>query len=188
MDYPSQQLEEKYRSLPEDLKEVLAEVKTAETIYNIGQKNNLHVDQIGELADEVGLVMLGLTKTEEFISHLKNRLQLDQATAEQITREVNGQIFLPIRESLIKLHPTNEASEAFEAKEADSGGVQTFPTTQIEASAATEGELPDKDKLLSEIENSNQTETDKTFEKKLGQLFRIPREEVDLDPYSEKTE
>ncbi|MEK7208679.1 MAG: hypothetical protein AAB677_00260 [Patescibacteria group bacterium] len=188
MDYTTQQLEEKYQSLPEDLKEALVEIRTAETIYNIGQKNNFHIDQIGELADEVGLAMLGLTKPNDFVSHIKNRLQLDQTAAEQIAREANEQIFLPIRESLMKLHSSSEAFEAKEAHETISGGVETFPSTQIEASAATEGVLPDKDKLLDEIENPNKTETDKVFEKKLGQLFRIPREEVDLDPYSEKPE
>ena len=188
MTYTKEQLAQKYLELPEDLKEAMIEVRTAETIYDIGQKNNLHVDQIGELADEVGLAMLGLTKSEDFLTHIKNRLQIDQTTAEQITREVNEQIFLPIRESLQKLHSANEANEAIEAQEASSGGVQTFPTTQVEASAETEGELPDKDKLLNEIENPDKSESDKVFEKKLGQLFRIPREEVDLDPYNEKPE
>jgi len=174
MTYTKEQLAQKYRELPEDLKEAMVEVRTAETIYDIGQKNNLHVDQIGELADEVGLAMLGLTKSDDFLSHIKNRLQIDQNTAEQITREVNEQIFLPIRESLMKLHTENN------------DGVETFPTTQVEASAETEGVLPDKDKLLNEIENPDKSESDKVFEKKLGQLFRIPREEVDLDPYNEK--
>ena len=191
MFYSKEQLYEIYRGLPEEIQDVMASMNSTYTIRTIGQKYGLHIDKIGELSDEIGLTMLGLTKSDDFLSHLKNRLQLDQATAEQITREVNGQIFLPIRESLMKLH-ANEVLMLSRGPDqgvgTDSGGVQTFPTTQIEASAATEGELPDKDKLLSEIENSNQTETDKTFEKKLGQLFRIPREEVDLDPYSEKTE
>jgi len=181
MSYSKEQLYEIYRGLPEEIQDVMASMNSTYTIRTIGQKYGLHIDKIGELSDEIGLTMLGLTKSDDFLVHIKNRLQLDQTTAEQITREVNEQIFLPIRESLMKLH-------ANEATEASAGGIQTFPTTQTEASAATEGELPDKDKLLSEIENPNQTETDKVFEKKLGQLFRIPREEVDLDPYSEKTE
>lgn len=174
MEYTTQQLEEKYRSLPEDLKEAMAEIKTAETIHDLGKKHNLHIDQIGELADEIGLTMLGLTKPDEFVFHIKNRLQIDQTAAEQISREVNEQIFLPIRESLMKLH---------EAKD----GVETIQT-QPSATPESAGELPDKDKLLDEIEHPAKTPQDTVFEKKLGQLFRIPREEVDLDPYLEKPE
>lgn len=185
MPYTREELEQKYQKLPEDLKEAIIGVKTAETIYDTGQKNALHVDQIGELADEVGLAMLGLTKTEDFVNHIKNRLQIGQTTAEQITREINEQIFLPIRESLMKLHSAS-ANEANEAREAASG-VETIqtpgPSTALGAS-----DLPDKDKLLDEIENPAQTPQDTVFEKKLGQLFRIPREEVDLDPYLEKPE
>ena len=183
MEYTTQQLEEKYRSLPEDLKKAMTEVNTAETIHNIGQKHHLHIDQIGDLADEIGLTMLGLTKPDEFVNNIKNRLQIDETTAEQIAREVNEQIFLPIRESLMKLHEAEEAHEAMP-------GVETFPDQATMPQPA--GELPDKDKLLDEIENpqsaSSADEADTIFEKKLGQLFRIPREAVDLDPYTEKPE
>ncbi len=174
MEYTTQQLEEKYRALPEDLREAMIGVETAKAVGNIGQKHNLHIDQIGDLADEIGLTMLGLTKSDEFVTHVKNRLRIDQNTAEQISHEVNEQIFLPIRESLQKLH---------EAKEAV-GGVETIPSQAIPPQSADE--LPDKDKLLDEIEHPSKTPADTVFEKKLGQLFRIPREEVDLDPYLEK--
>lgn len=189
MIYSQEQLETKYQKLPEDVREVMVRAETANAVGNIAKKYNLHIDQAGELADEIGLTMLGLTKSEDFLSHIKNRLQIDQTTAEQITREVNEQIFLPIRESLQKLASRDELpASSFGKRPNETSGVETFPTTQIEASAATEGELPDKDKLLSEIENPDKSETDKVFEKKLGQLFRIPREEVDLDPYQEKPE
>lgn len=178
MTYTAQQLEEKYQSLPEDIREVMIGVETAKVVGAIGQTHRLRIDQMGELADEIGLTMLGLTKPDEFLTHIKNRLQIDQTAAEQITREVNEQIFLPIRESLQKLHEVKEAVIVY------------LPKPGIPAD-----ELPDKEKLLEEIENPTpsagqapKTERDTIFEKKLGQLFRIPREEVDLDPYLEKPE
>ena len=181
MEHTTQQLEEKYRSLPEDLKGAMTEIKTAETIHDIGKKYNLHIDQIGDLADEIGLTMLGLTKPDDFVTHTKNRLQIDQNIAEQIGREVNEQIFLPIRESLQKLHEQKEAAGGVV------GGVETIPAAPATPPQSA-GDLPDKDKLLDEIEHPSKTPEDTVFEKKLGQLFRIPREEVDLDPYLEKPE
>lgn len=168
--------------LPQDLQQIILSTDTAEAIQNIGQKYNLHIDQMGGLDDEVGAVMVGETKPDEFVDKIKNRLQVDQPAAEAISREVNEQIFLPIRESLRKLHEQPESKEVI-------GGVETIQTPKPPTALGTD-DLPDKDKLLGEIEKpaAAKTETETIFEKKLGQLFRIPREEVDLDPYLEKPE
>lgn len=176
MTHTKEQLYEIYRGLPEEIQDVMASMDSTYAIRTIGQKHQLHIDQIGELADAVGLVMLGLEKTDKLLSNIQTRLKIDQTTANAIAREVNEQIFLPIRESLQKLHE-NKAPDGVET-------IQTPAPTPPQSA----GELPDKDKLLDEIEHPAKTPQDTVFEKKLGQLFRIPREEVDLDPYQEKPE
>ncbi|MEK7622179.1 MAG: hypothetical protein AAB415_03290 [Patescibacteria group bacterium] len=184
MTFTTEQLEEKYRSLPEVLKETMAGIETAETISGIGKKYQLHIDQIGELADEIGLVMLGLVKTEDFVKHLIIRLGLEQAVAEAMTREVNEQIFLKIRESL-------QALSASVRPLADSGET-SMPSDRVETIASLPPpetaaiDLPKREEILDDIENPKATEEDSIFEQKMGKLFRIPREEVDLDPYLEK--
>ncbi|MBI2097831.1 MAG: hypothetical protein HYT46_02790 [Candidatus Vogelbacteria bacterium] len=165
-----------FERLPEVIQKALGSIDLHGIMRKIGAEQKLRIDQMGMLDDEVGLVMVGETRPEDFLSHIKTRLLIDQTAAESIGREVNEQIFLPIRESLQKLHGETEMS----------GGVETIaslpkPETPV-------GELPDKDKLLDEIEHPSKTPEDTVFEKKLGQLFRIPREEVDLDPYLEKPE
>lgn len=180
--YTSEQLNERFWQLPESLREAMIAVETASTVVAIGKKYQLHVDQIGELADEIGLVMLGLARAEDFVTHIIARLGLDRVVAEAIAREVNDQIFLKIRESLQTLHRAPEAVEASK----NNYGVETIPNSTLPAEQPAMANLPNREEVIDGIENPKATKEDSIFEQKMGKLFRIPREEVDLDPYLEK--
>ncbi len=108
MAYTKEQLLEMYRKLPHDLQDAIFSVDTAEAIRAIGEKNKLMIDKIGELADETGLVMLGLSSPSQFIPHLSERLGVSRELAKTIGQEINEKIFLAIRESLKKVHGTEE--------------------------------------------------------------------------------
>lgn len=95
---------QRYDSLPDDLKQSLMGVGTASELYKIGKNANLGVEKIGRLAEEVGLIILGLTPSQNFISDLKQKLEVTEEKAGEIASEVNARIFLPIRESLKRLH------------------------------------------------------------------------------------
>ena len=96
-----QELESK---LPSDLKTAIYSADSSTAIENISKKYGLHIDQMGKLAEETGLVMLGVTHPKDFISNLAGRLGVDQLTAKSIARDVNEQIFKKVRESLMKIH------------------------------------------------------------------------------------
>ncbi len=100
MDYSDEQLKTAFGTLPDDLKVAVADIKTEEIIFDIGKKYNLHIDQIGLLVEETGLVMLGLTPYYQFTDNIQKKLGIDRALAENITMNVNTEIFLPIRELL----------------------------------------------------------------------------------------
>ena len=108
VDYTNEQLLEMYHKLPKDVQEAILSVDTSEAIREIGEKHKLMVDKMGDLADETGLVMLGLTRPGQYVSHLIERLGIDQETAQEITEEVNNRILFPIRESLRKIQEERE--------------------------------------------------------------------------------
>jgi len=95
---------ERYRDLPEDLQQALVSASNSKIIVAVGKKSGLQIDKIGELADETGLVMLGITPPGEFIRNLARRLELDPEKAKAVAEEINQQIFQPVRESLKKVH------------------------------------------------------------------------------------
>ena len=103
-----EQLRKKYLELPADLREAIFSVDSAAVIQEIGKKHNLTVYQMGQLANDVGLVMLGLLHPRKFILSLQQDLEVDLAVAREIAKEVNEKIFAKIRESLKKVYKIGE--------------------------------------------------------------------------------
>ena len=116
MKYSKEELSEAYKKLSPEIKEALLSIETAEIINNIGKKYNLHIDQIGELGTETGLIMLGLTHPTEFVSNLTKKLGVDRIVASQIAPDINDQVFLKIRESLKNTHKEPAKAESEETE------------------------------------------------------------------------
>src|SRR4051812_21420123 len=94
------QVEERLAQLPSNVREAIVDSGFEEKVRTIGQKQNLHVDQIGLLGDETTLVMLGFVKPDAFQGQLVEQLRLSPQQAQAIAGEINTTILLPIRESL----------------------------------------------------------------------------------------
>jgi len=180
MPFTTEQIENQYQTLPNEIKEAMLKIETADIVRTIGNKYALHVDQVGELADEIGLVMLGLTRPNEFVTHIIARIGVDHIVAEAIAKEVNEQIFLKIRESLQELPGDSAVTKL-------NGDVEPIPASPPPPETLPT-DLPNRDEIIDGIENPKTTKEDTVFEQKMGKLFRIPREEIDLDPYNEKPE
>ncbi len=97
-------IEVKYASLPDNVKEAISSVDSANKIQAIAKKYKLHIDQTGELGTQVGLVMLGILAPRDFVAALAKELALTPELARSVATEVNEQIFTPIRDSLKKIH------------------------------------------------------------------------------------
>src|SRR3989344_9368223 len=95
-----QEIVKRYGDLPEDLQKALFSAQTSDAIFEIGKRHGLAVDKIGELADETGLVMLGVTKPSEYIKNLASILALEPEKAKAIAEDINQKVFATIRESL----------------------------------------------------------------------------------------
>jgi len=98
--------------LPQDVQDAILANDFDERIAKIGQANRLHIDQIGSLGDETMLIMLGFASSEGFTERLQKNLHLYDEQATTITQAVNNEIFLPIRESMKKIHSQEAKKEA----------------------------------------------------------------------------
>lgn len=94
------QVLEKYNELPEKVRLAYSSEETTETIQQIGKKYNLHVDQMGELANQIGLIMIGVNRPDNLINQLKEVLKIEEKMATEIATAVNVEIFSPLREHL----------------------------------------------------------------------------------------
>ena len=105
MPYTKEQLRAQVAKLPEALKDALFSVGSAEIIQKIGTKYQLHIDEVGEVASETGLVMMGLTPPDKFVDNLRGRLaRIPETTVRNITADINTQIFSGVRELIKNLY------------------------------------------------------------------------------------
>ena len=102
--FTEEQIAQMYDNLPEDLKDAIFGLEMNEIVEKIGRENQLNIEQIGDLANETGMVMLGVTHPNDFIGNLTERLEVDKEKARAIAGEINEQIFKKVRESLRKIH------------------------------------------------------------------------------------
>ncbi|MEK7650789.1 MAG: hypothetical protein AAB364_02905 [Patescibacteria group bacterium] len=100
LDQEDQMVNERIKKLPPELQQAISSNDSERIVQEIGKKYGLHIDQVGELDNEVWQVMLGVKTSANFVVSIMERLKVDGQTAENIAREANEKIFLKIRESL----------------------------------------------------------------------------------------
>ncbi len=94
--------------LPQDLREAIFSVDSENVIEAVAKKYGLAMDKMGALADEVGLLMMGLSHPKDFVANLQKRLGANEETTKKIAEEINAQIFSKVKESLKKIHSVEE--------------------------------------------------------------------------------
>lgn len=141
MAYTTEQLDKKFKELPEDLKNIMVSVETAKIMTEIGKEFGLHIDQTGKMADQTGLVLLGLMMPTEFVSALSSELGIERLRANQLANKINEKVFYKVRESLKTIREKNKGPKA---NEIISG-------------------IPDKEELLAGIENPESIPVNRRF-------------------------
>lgn len=112
-DYTQEELETRYKKLPQPLKDALFSPDIAYAIFDTGKKHGMTIDQIGSIADETGYVIAGFTRPSEFIGNLQERLEVSSDTAREIALEINHAVFTSLREILKNAHQIDINDEEF---------------------------------------------------------------------------
>jgi len=97
-----------FYQLPKEVQEVIISTKTAEKNEEIAKKHRLSDDATWQMSYVVGMVLLGETNIVDFVKSLQEKCKLNEEPARQLARDINSEIFLPIKESLKKIHKIPE--------------------------------------------------------------------------------
>jgi len=108
--YNREQLWKLYANLPEDLKEIMFNEKTADTIYNICAKNGVEETIAAQVVEYVGWVLLGLLPPDELKETIEKEAGIENSISKEIASEINRFVFMPVRESLNKLYQNEVVS------------------------------------------------------------------------------
>ncbi len=154
--YTEEEITKKYKELPEDVRTAIFAVDTAQIIEDIGGKYRLTVDKMGDLSNEIRVLMLGTTEPKDFISSIARRLEVDKKTAHDITEEVNEKIFSKIRDSLKKIHNIADEEESDDS-EREIKAPATEATKPIESPSTQYSESLSREDILKGIEEPEPT-------------------------------
>ncbi len=104
MEVSIEEIQQKFESLPEDLKWAIMAVKVDDKIIEIGQMRSLNVEQMGQLSLETHMVMFGFVHPDQFEASLKGSLKLPDDKTRELVNDVNEKILKSIRGKLMELH------------------------------------------------------------------------------------
>jgi len=113
-DYKPEHFWKLYKNLPEDLQDAIFSVETADSIYDICERND--INEVSLVAKIVGRILLGVLPPDGLLGILEKDLKLDADTAENATREIKRFILFPVKKSLGDLY---ESEIQLRAKKGD---------------------------------------------------------------------
>ncbi len=138
--YTSEQYNKVFWKLPQEIRDMVSSFETTKHIQIVGQKHNLHIDKIGELVDVTLDVMMGIVGTKDFVKELQDNLQISALEASVLARDIDENIFKPIKETMTHLY---------------AGRAPYKPSSSLVQYYEEDDEHPalSKDSLLKEIED-----------------------------------
>lgn len=127
-----EEAKERFEKLPEEVKKLLYSWEMTSAITKVGEKNQLHVDQMDILNTETGQVMLGFTQTRDYPQILMESLKVDRIKADAIAQDINDLLFVKIRDSM-KVVDSTPASIPEKTVQMPSAAARVVPTKIVTA-------------------------------------------------------
>lgn len=98
--FTQQDIERVFDTLPEHIQAALGSPELTHAAAMLGEKNDLHIDQIDTLIQEVAFALAGLTKADEFIERLEANVRVSHAAALELGRDIDSIVFEAVRDAL----------------------------------------------------------------------------------------
>lgn len=95
-------IQQQMEKLPPEVRTAITSPDLRKKLKEVGDRNKLHIDQLGILEDETVLVMMGLEDPNNFLDNLVKQVHIERSVAEKVEHEIGEQIFMPIREAMKK--------------------------------------------------------------------------------------
>ena len=102
------------QEIPEQMKKLAKDPQLYDVVEKIATKFDLMLDQAGELDAEIRRVLLGMSKAADFPKNIEGLLEIKFDVAQQITEEVNKEIFQVIKAKLQAETPVDTSNSDLE--------------------------------------------------------------------------
>lgn len=92
-------IEERFDKLPKYVQDYISDPDFKNVVRNIIGKYNLHIDVQGKIEAELVMLLLGVTEPKDFHTNLLREAGLESSVATALTKDINENIFMKIKES-----------------------------------------------------------------------------------------
>ena len=93
-------IQERFASLPEAVRNAVADESVEKKLRALASKYKLHLDQWVVLENEIMMTLIGLEEPENMAKNVAKEVGTDEETAQKIVNDIAREIFTPIREKL----------------------------------------------------------------------------------------
>ena len=153
--FTQQEIQDQFDRLPTEIQDAINASDLPDKISGIGKKYALHTDQLGELVDEIGLVILGLRRSSDFIGDIISRLSINSKDANAIAGDVNTVIFSTIKTHIqnVERQVTDEADMSQAASDISTlERAGNFTVEKVVSEAKTDVTPADRPVILHNVE------------------------------------
>lgn len=107
----SENFSKRYELMPEQLQTSFDSMETAEVINQVAAVNNLSSEQIETVTCLTGDVLAGFVDYKDFTKKLTEEFKFDAILTQDIFKEIDRQVFLPVRDLLKQVYKPEGATE-----------------------------------------------------------------------------
>lgn len=119
------EMAQRYALLPEDIKQTIVSTNYQQKLFDIAKAHKLTFEELNTLELETTMVLLGMTPPGEYRDEIQIELKKnDDAEVDAIVKDVNDQVFAPVRQALQRVYSSDSSVDA------------TIPPTPVAASSA----------------------------------------------------
>jgi hypothetical protein len=146
----------RFELLPDDIKKAITDDNYQTKLFNIAKEQKMTYEELGMLETETTMVLLGMTKPEDYRDEIQLQLKKNDADIDVLVKKVNEQVFLPIRASLERVYAAKKEPADYIPESIVTGVVEkvtpvTPPTPSPTLSAQDKSVLEKTGVVINEI-------------------------------------
>ena len=101
---PQHKMDTNDKYMPREIRQAAESSELPQTLLLLGKQHGLTIEGVGKLETLVRSVMSGDIHPNEFVEAMEDELKLEGDALISLAKDVNLEIFLPVRQSLMTMH------------------------------------------------------------------------------------
>ena len=114
-----QEMNSRFALLPEQLQNVITGQDYQQKLFGIAKAHKMTYDELSTIELETTMVLLGMTRPEEYRDELQLELKKNDDEMDALVKDVNEQVFGPLRSALERIYSTKKEPEDYIQKPED---------------------------------------------------------------------